>query len=175
MKISSPIQFAQLPTVVWIRIDGKGHFEICGQLREFITQRIAAGDRQFVLDLDQCPGMDSTFMGILLGISKQISKIENGVMDVVNANARNVQLLQNLGLTSLISLDEKNERWASERRQVNQQLQPGELGPAPDKEDTANLMLEAHEALAEARPENAARFQDVIHYLKKDLKVDEAS
>lgn len=33
-------------------------------------------------------------------------------------------------------------------------------------------MLEAHEALADAQPENAARFEDVIHFLKKDLKVN---
>lgn len=161
--------------MVWIRIEGKGFFEISGQLRDFISHRISKGDRQFVLDLDQCSGMDSTFMGTLLGISKEVMAIDGGVLDVVNANTRNVQLLTNLGLTNIISLDEKNERWQTERRQVGQELAPCEAESPPDKQSTANVMLEAHEALAKAQPENEARFRDVIHYLKEDLKANESA
>jgi len=36
-------------------------------------------------------------------------------------------------------------------------------------------MLEAHEALVEAAPENEARFKDVLEYLKNDLQVTATS
>lgn len=115
-------------------------------------------------------------MGTLLGISKDVSDVDAGLLDVVNANARNIQLLKNLGLTSMLSLDEKGERWATEREQVKAQLvAPYEDAKPLDKEATASMMLEAHEALAEAQPENALRFQDVIHFLKEDLKANQAS
>ena len=160
--------FASLPNVVWIRIDGKGSFEISGQLRDFVARKIEFGSVQFVIDLDRCPGMDSTFMGTLLGISQDVAVVEKGLLDVVNANGRNVQLLKNLGLTSILSLDEKAERWITERQQLGQELSPCDSVPL-DKEATAIIMLEAHKALANAQPENAARFEDVIHFLSKDL------
>lgn len=171
---TSTILFASLPSVVWIRIEGKGSFEISAQLREFVTRRIQGGDARFVIDLDRCSGMDSTFMGTLLGLSKEVTAKNGGLLDVVNANARNVQLLKNLGLTSILSLDERGERWLGEREEVGQQLAPSGNLP-PDKQTTAKVMLEAHEALAGAQPQNDARFRDVIRYLKEDLKANEAS
>jgi hypothetical protein len=48
-------------------------------------------------------------------------------------------------------------------------------GKTPDqaaaaKREQANTMLEAHEALCEATPENFTRFKDVLEYLKQDLR-----
>ena len=37
------------------------------------------------------------------------------------------------------------------------------------KREQAETMLEAHEALCEAAPENVSRFKDVLDYLKQDL------
>ena len=42
-------------------------------------------------------------------------------------------------------------------------------GAAKDKVEQAQTMLEAHEACVEANPENAAKFKDVLEYLKQDL------
>jgi hypothetical protein len=36
--------------------------------------------------------------------------------------------------------------------------------------DHAACMIEAHEALVDADPENFARFKDVLEYLKQDLR-----
>jgi hypothetical protein len=36
-------------------------------------------------------------------------------------------------------------------------------------------MLDAHEALCEAAPENVTRFKDVLDYLKQDLNREPAS
>jgi len=164
--------FAGLSNVVWIRIDGKGSYRISGQLRDFMMEMLEGGSSKFVIDLDRCTTMDSTFMGTLLGISKDVvAAAPDGLVDIVNANGRNVQLLKNLGLTSILSVDEKAERWIEERQQLGHELTPCE-DVELDKQATANIMLEAHEALADAQPENVARFQDVIHYLKKDLKVN---
>ena len=38
------------------------------------------------------------------------------------------------------------------------------------RSDHAACMIEAHEALVDAAPENLARFKDVLEYLKQDLR-----
>ena len=166
--------FASLPSALWIRIDGKGSYQISVQLRDFVMRKILAGEKTFVIDLDRCTGMDSTFMGTLLGISSDISISPGTSLDLVNVNGRNVQLLQNLGLTSILAVDERNERWSTERQDISQHLTPCDTA-APDKTATAEVMLEAHQALAKAQPENVARFQDVIHFLKEDLRAHGSS
>jgi hypothetical protein len=42
-------------------------------------------------------------------------------------------------------------------------------GSAEEKKRVNADMLDAHEALCEAAPENFSRFKDVLDYLKQDL------
>jgi hypothetical protein len=51
-----------------------------------------------------------------------------------------------------------------------QQALPSESG---DKTEQAKTMLEAHEALVEAAPENITKFKDVLEYLKQDLHCEQ--
>ena len=174
MNSSSPIRYATLGDLIWIRVEGKGSFSVSPHLREFATRELAADRVRFVLDLENCPGMDSTFMGTLLAISRQVAKHEQGLFDVINANARNVQLMKNLGLDLVLSVDEQGERWANERLQVDQLLTETNVRHF-GKRETAAVMLDAHEELAAAQPENVDRFRDVIHYLQKDLAPNSSS
>jgi hypothetical protein len=41
---------------------------------------------------------------------------------------------------------------------------------AIERTDQAECMIEAHEALVDADPDNLARFKDVLEYLKQDLR-----
>lgn len=162
---------------MWIRIDGKGSYENSVHLRAFTQCELERGQTRFVLDLDKCPGMDSTFMGTLLAISKDVRKVNSsdGIFDIINTNQRNIQLLKSLGLNLLLSIDENNSRWDEERREVGQTLEEAEVNRMDvDKTTKAEVMLEAHEALASAQPENHVRFKDVIHYLKSDLQAKRA-
>ena len=168
VKSQSPILYATIGDLIWIRVQGKGSFSVSPHLREFATRELGAGRVRFVLDLENCPGMDSTFMGTLLAISRKVAKSENGLFDVINANARNVQLMKNLGLDLVLSVDELGERWTQERREIDQLLTESVI-VTYGKQETAAVMLDAHEELAAAQPENVARFRDVIHYLQEDL------
>lgn len=128
------------------------------------------GHREFVLDLKNCAVMDSTFMGTLAGMGLRLKELGQGNLHVINSNDRNTELLQNLGLDHLFDLNSSD---------LERNLHPGgvqELTPnALSKTDTAETMLEAHEALVEAAPENEARFKDVLEYLKTDLHVTAGS
>lgn len=148
---------------VWVRVEGKGSFLNSTGLKEFAREMTNRGYREFVVDLKTCPVMDSTFMGTLAGIALRLRELGQGQLRVINLNDRNRDLLANLGLDQLFTIDQKDSPIAEEAAQ-----QPLETA-APDKIAQAQTMLEAHEACVEANPENAAKFKDVLEYLKQDL------
>ncbi len=122
---------------------------------------ISKGHAEFILDLEKCELMDSTFMGTLAALAFNLRDSKDGRLRVVRANSRNFSLLESLGLDHLFAVE------------------PEPTDPAPptltktgaagqDSEETRIHILEAHEALVEADPRNAVRFQDVIEYLKTE-------
>lgn len=145
---------------VWVRVEGKGTFLNSTGLKEFSKEMINRGHREFVVDLRNCPLMDSTFMGTLASIGLALRGLGQGELRAINLNERNRDLLTNLGLDQLFTLGGKEE--AAVR------TKPLEEEPA-DKLAQTQTMLEAHEACVAADGANAAKFKDVIDYLKQDL------
>jgi anti-sigma B factor antagonist len=148
---------------VWVRVEGKGSFLNNTGLKEFAKEMINRGFREFRIDLQKCPVMDSTFMGTLTGISLRLRELGSGQVSVLNLNERNRDLLANLGLDQLFTMGGDDEGPASAAR-----VEPLDGGPT-DKTTRAETMLEAHYALVAANPANAAKFKDVLEYLKQDL------
>ena len=126
---------------------------------------INRGHREFVVDLRDCPVMDSTFMGTLAGIALRLREIGQGTLHVTNLNERNGDLLRNLGLDQLFVVD----LCGIAPDGANQPVTPINSDPGSDREAQAQTMLDAHEALVEASPENLTKFKDVLEYLKQDL------
>ena len=145
-----------------MRVEGKGSFLNSTGLKDFAKEMVNRGFRDFVLDLKNCPVMDSTFMGTLAFIALRLREMGQGQLRVVNINDRCRDLLANLGLDQLFTID---DRVPAEAPAAQQALD----GAAKDKIEQAQTMLEAHEACVEANPENAAKFKDVLEYLKQDL------
>ena len=150
--------------VVWIRVEGKGSFLNSSGLKEFAREMINRGHREFVVDVKNCPVMDSTFMGTLAGIALRLREIGQGTLRVTHLNDRNGDLLRNLGLDQLFTLD--HDGTAAPDNAPAQSLEPS---ADPNREAQAQTMLEAHEALVEADPENLTKFKDVLDYLNQDL------
>jgi anti-anti-sigma factor len=149
---------------VWVRVEGKGSFLNSTGLKDFAKEMVNRGFREFVMDLKNCPVMDSTFMGTLAFIALRLREMGQGQLRVVNINERCRDLLANLGLDQLFTIDDA----APVPAVAPAAQQVIESNPA-DKVTQAQTMLEAHEACVEANPENAAKFKDVLEYLKQDL------
>ena len=147
-----------------VRVEGKGSFLNSTGLKEFAKEMINRGFREFAIDLKNCPVMDSTFMGTLAGIALRLRELGQGTLRVVNLNERNHDLLSNLGLDQLFCIEALNGAV-----QTPVAAQVPLASAAPDKVTQAQTMLEAHEACVEANEANAAKFKDVLEYLKQDL------
>jgi anti-sigma B factor antagonist len=151
---------------VHVKVEGKGSFQNSPALKEFSKQMLERGYRFFVVDLQGCPVMDSTFMGTLAGIALRLREFGNGTLLVRNANERNSDLLRNLGLNNLFEVESK----PSELTDGVVEAAPLDADRTIGRADQAECMIEAHEALVDADPENLARFKDVLEYLKQDLR-----
>ena len=60
--------------VVIVRVIGSGNMISAPTLNDFAEASIGAGYKRFVFDLSQCRGLDSTFMGCMVGICTAIRK-----------------------------------------------------------------------------------------------------
>ncbi|MGC6424034.1 MAG: STAS domain-containing protein [Lentimonas sp.] len=148
---------------VVVQINGKANYLNCNTFREFIEKMLRDGKTQFVLDFSNCKGMDSTFLGILAGTALELKKsTPPGVFVVCNLGERNKELICNLGLQHLLTLgdDLPATRDANFSELKNQEV------------SDARTVLSAHENLIKADDQNAAKFQDVISFLKNQVERD---
>jgi len=162
--VQSSIQVGVNGPAVWVRVEGKGSFLNSGNLKEFAQEMVNRGYREFVIDLERCAMMDSTFMGTMAGVALRLKELGHGHLHVVNCGTRSRELLSGLGLDQIFSI-QSNGSIAPECESLERDAPKA----AEEKRAQAQTMLEAHEALCQAAPENFPRFKDVLDYLKQDL------
>jgi anti-sigma B factor antagonist len=160
MNAGSEILVSCVDRIVWVRVDGNGSSTNSTALKDFAKEMIHRGAHEFIVDLCNCPMMDSTFMGTLAGISLWLRELGEGCLSLVNLNNRNAESLCSLGLNQLFNV------------RVSAIKKDGQALTTPLKEDStarAQTILEAHEALIKMAPGNLPKFKDVIQYLKEEL------
>ena len=155
---------------VAIRIDGKANYLNCNAFREFIEQMLEQGISRFAVDFSLCKGMDSTFLGILASAALELRKQSPpGSLVLCKLSTRNNELIHNLGLQNLLTI-------ASDCDTAGCNGSGAEFASLEDREvSDARAVLRAHESLAEVDAENAAKFQDVIAFLKNQAESDETN
>jgi anti-sigma B factor antagonist len=156
-----------LGDVIWLRIDGKGSHLVSPQLSRFIHQCLEDGSTHFVIDLENCPSMDSTFIGTLTSIAAKLFGQPQSRVQILNPNLRNQSLINNLGLNHLLEVDTDNATWQTERQLISRFLNQTLSPTSTPKDESRSCMIEAHEALCEAAPNNFIKFKDVLEYLRQ--------
>lgn len=156
--------------VFWMRVDGRGTFQNSLQAKKAMQSVMSRGMKDLVVDLERCPMMDSTFLGMLTGTALNLRESGGGTLSVLNANQRNLQLLTSLGLDHILELDRDGKLWAAERKQACTALQSCSEPSTECKEAQTQHVLAAHQALAEVSDENECRFHDVIEFLEQELE-----
>jgi anti-anti-sigma regulatory factor len=164
--VQSSIQVGVNGPAVWVKVEGKGSFLNSGNLKEFAQQMVNRGYREFIIDLQNCAMMDSTFMGTMAGVALRLKELGHGHLHIVHCGDRSRDLLSGLGLDQIFSIH-ANGAFAPECKSLERDQSTDVT--REQKKEQAQTMLEAHEALCEAAPENLFRFKDVLDYLKQDL------
>lgn len=144
---------------------GRGTFQNSTGLKEFAAEMTRRGHKDFVIDLKECELMDSTFMGTLAGIALRLGS--GGTLHIVRPNERCRQVMKNLGLDRIVSVED--EPGAGEAAPPLHDAEGN-----PPREAKRETIIEAHENLVAADPQNEVRFKDVIEFLKHKEPGNEA-
>jgi len=146
---------------VLVRVQGRASFTNSGSLKDFFTEMIRQGKTRFVLDFQQCASMDSTFLGVLAGAALQVRRLTPpGTLTLVRVGDRNLELIRNLGLHRLATVDAGDFELSFDGGGAQV------LSEEKSEIESAKLVLEAHENLVSADSANAAKFQDVLAFLR---------
>jgi len=151
---------------VAIRIEGKATFQNCGSMKEFLNKMLADGKRRFVMDFEACTGMDSTFLGVMAGTALQLRKADpKGSLVISHLNERNDELVKNLGLNRLLTVDDGRSVSREDTAFLQQTKETDEIA-------AARQVLEAHRNLVKVDGSNEAKFKDVMTIC--EMQIDES-
>ncbi len=154
-----------------VRVEGRGSFKISPPMKQFIQRVIEARSASRILiDMSDCCGMDSTFMGVLAGLSYHVKDKPGFTLKLINLSEKNQKLLTTLGVDqvvnySLSSTDEEKELMTGQSDDA-QTLEPDFSNTL----EAAKTTLEAHEALVDINPKNLAKFKSVLELLQDDVR-----
>lgn len=154
----------------WIRCEGKGSFLNSPTVKAFGDQRIAAGEKVLVVDLADCTGMDSTFMGTLAGLAARLSAQDGGTLQIAEPGSRNRRSLEDLGLDFLMQIDPPEAAWRGRVSGIRAELSAPDATPSPTPLQRTKMVLEAHQELAGQNDKNAETFSNVVTMLEKELE-----
>jgi anti-sigma B factor antagonist len=147
----------------YVRVHGRGTFKVAPGLKQFGMAAIEQGCSRLVVEMSECLGMDSTFMGVLAGLAVHLKR-KDGEVVLCHVSDKNAFLVKMLGLSHLVRVEQDGGPG---------QAMPADarvLGVAGDKEVLTKTMISAHEVLVEVAPDNIVKFKDVLTFLKEDLQ-----
>ena len=119
------------------------------------------GRRNYVVDFQECSSMDSTFLGILVGLAMKLRKFEDdGRLTLINLQGRNLETVQNLGIHKIA--DVNPDDLSSDDR---------DLDDLENKEDRDSVgsetICQAHKTLMGLNERNSKMFCDVVNFLER--------
>ena len=90
-----------------MKIAGRANFSFSPDFKALLTGLAQKGYSHFIIDLSECVLMDSTFLGVLAGFGIKLNQTatpdQRGI-ELLNANARVTELLENLGALHLFKI-----------------------------------------------------------------------
>lgn len=143
-----------------VKAVGRATFECVAPLRNLAKELDSKTFKQVDIDLADCQGMDSTYMGVLAMMALRAKKI-NASIFIYNASELNKTSLCGLGLKRLFQFAEGTVA-------MDAQTVPGNAAPV-DQKTHAETVLEAHKTLMDVDQENVQKFEKVVDFVQKDL------
>lgn len=158
---------------LWLRCTGRGSFVNSPALKSVAEQYLNDGGSTIVVDLELCPGVDSTFMGTLAGLARRCMAV-GGSMQIASPTARAREAMESLGLDMLMEIDPMGAFWADDIEERRATLAGDNAAPVAEEAPLSELartrhVLEAHNTLRSMNRQNDETFGYVCETLEEDL------
>lgn len=153
------------PGFACVRVVGRANFAAGPGFKRAIEDLLATSPARFVMDLEQCQLMDSTFLGVLSsGAEKFHDSPAHGKVELSKANPRVAGLIESLGVQSLFSQSHGELALPADVRAHRLDLQN------TTKIQLKETSLAAHEGLISLNAANREKFAELTRTLKDDLE-----
>lgn len=154
------LKVSRADEAVLIKVYGLGNMFLAPTMQSFVDSESSNGFLNFVVDLEHCTGMDSTFMGTFIGLTMMIKR-KFGWFCLVNVSDENRRLLKLLGVISMVSINDGPMPAFDGEFAI--------LKPTTDPYVRQKQIHGAHRFLMDADPANKERFGAFIQALEEEL------
>ena len=163
MNSKSDYQVHESQNTCVLKVLTKASYTNCEPVRIFFDQQFENGKKTFIVDFDSCSSVDSTFLGILVGLALKLrSSDPKGTLILVNLRERNLETVKNLGIHRIAEISSSI---------VNDEKDLINLGSvSSDKGVNSETVHFAHKTLMELNTKNLKVFCDVVSFLEKYLE-----
>jgi len=145
----------------FIRVDGRANVMCCPAIANFLDLYLHH-QLQTILLLENCRGMDSTFMGLMTRISRQTGF---SPVKIINANDINKHQLLGLGLKKVFIFQEDPEIW-----QELKNVHWIRINPADSKLALGEEVICSVKALIAADKSNREKFGEVLEMFCEEVE-----
>lgn len=145
---------------IYIRAQGHVTAALCSDLKSRIFERLEAKPpvENVFVDLSGCDYMDSTFLGLLVGINKRFLRYSERPLSIVRPTPPCTELLKTIGILRLVKVIGKTVKFPDSMESVE-----------PAEKATAAFLLDVHENLMDLSDANKSRFSTLYSILKNQL------
>ena len=159
-KPEQAISVACSDELVLVALTGSGSMNNSHVIHKFVKHMAVNGMSEVCMDMQQCTGMDSTFMGTLVLMKEELGRC-GGRLFLVNLNEANHDKLEELGVVKLLDIAGNMQlpEVGFKKLEVNDSL-----------ENRMKLVLQAHESLIQANEGNREKFEVFVRELRRHFE-----
>lgn len=143
-----------------------GHItaNLCFPLRDLIVKRLTQFSCPFGIffDLSETDYMDSTFLGLLIGIEKNLYSVSQSHLQILNPNEISIKLMKNMGLDRFLTIVREDKLPELEYEIFNDEIDLSEL-------ERCKIILSTHKDLSSLSEENREKFKHLEAALEEEI------
>ena len=145
--------------IIFLRGDGSLNARNCDEFKHRIHTLVQEGVKAVHLDLANCTYMDSTFLGLLVGLHKRVRQLGGHGLTVFSPSGRAREHLSSMGIDKLVQIT----------------ATPADLPSGMDfcsakPTESPRDILAAHKHLMDLSPENRKRFKILAQVLEQQIQ-----
>ncbi len=164
-KLHSSFQVASWDSAIIIKVRGFATQNNSVFFKDFLDEMQRKKFSKFIVDLSDCKGMDSTFMGVLASLAQPINKLAENILipplTVVNITSYHRHLFDTLGLLHVIPIGQIDLPDISMKELTETRYNPMER---------IKLIQEAHEYLVSLNENNKKQFGKFLEMLALEMQ-----
>lgn len=170
--MTAPVAYALIDGICYLQLNGELRHTEAAPLEALIERLFASGDpppaRAAVIDLNNCTFMDSTVLGLLAGIARELATQGRPRATVFCTQPEILHLLGCLCLTRVFTVIQRE----TDPMLAAALFPAEEPAEAPGERRNAQTILKAHEALIAIDEHNRPAFQAVVDLFREQLGQD---